>query len=606
MKHAFALIAAAGLVSAAAAVVHLRYPVDIPMRDGATLAADVYRPAASGSWPTVLIQTPYGKHNRYPFIFLNEVSQDPLLKSPDYAFVVLDWRGFYGSADAAYEGSPTHGEDGYDAVEWIATQAWSTGRVGTWGLSALGNVQLNTAAERPPHLRGCVPIVYSYRPWYDLAYYGGVFTRSRNEFNYGYYGGLDVVRAHPLYDQAWQYVEANTGDPSQIAVPMLHISGWYDHEVVQTVREMEAVRCEGMSGARGCQKLLIGPWSHGAVGEAQQGELAYPAAEFASSVAALEFFDHHLRAVDNGYDEQPVVRYFRMNDDVWRPASAWPPATALPVEYYLTTDGTLSEVAPSGDASIEYVSDPNDPVPTLWGAVLQSEYAEQGPGDLTPIEARADVLTFTTPVLTTPLSIEGQPVANLWIDCDASNTDLAVRMTEVYPDGRSMLLVDGIRRASLRNGFTQHEWLEPGTVYAVPVELPPVAVTIPAGHALRISVAPSNYDRFDVNMQDGSDISDEPDATPVVATVRVHMGPQHPSHIRLPLADARAPSDFNADGVVDVRDFTLFASCFAGPGVFCPAPECERGGFHAADLDYSGDVDVGDLAVFQRAVVAAP
>lgn len=606
MRIAFALAAAVGFATVASGVVHLRYPVEIPMRDGQTLAADVYLPAESGVWPTILIQTPYGKHARFPFIFLHELSADPLLKSPDYAFVVLDWRGFYGSAEAAYEGSPTHAEDGYDAVEWIAMQPWSTGKVGTWGLSALGNIQLNTAAERPPHLCGCVPIVYSYRPWYDLAYAGGVYTRSRNEFNYGYYGGLDMVRGHPLYDQAWQYVESHTGDPGQIDVPMLHISGWYDHEVVQTVREMEALRCEGMPGARGQQKLLIGPWSHSAIGDTQQGQRAYPAAESASSVAALEFFDYHLRGIPNGYATRPVVRYFRVNDDVWRPASAWPPATARPAQFYLTADGSLSPTAPVLDDTLTYVSDPTDPVPTLWGAVLSSDYATQGPGNLTSIEARADVLTFTTPVLAEPLSIEGRPTARLWIDCDAVNTDLAVRMTEVTADGRSMLLVDGIRRASLRNGFTRHEWLEPGTVYAVEVRLPPVAVTIPAGHALRISVAPSNYDRFDVNMQDGSDISDEPGTTPIVATVRLHVGPQHPSHVSLPLADARAPSDFNADGGTDITDFERFVNCWAGPGVFCPSGECERADFYAADLDYTGAVDLADFAALQRAAGPAP
>lgn len=602
MHRTIAIALILGIASVAPGFVHLRNPIDIPMRDGMTLAADAYLPAETGSWPVILIQTPYNKEFRYPQIFQFEFSDDPLLKSPDYAFVLVDWRGFAGSQDAAYEGSPTRGEDGYDAVEWVAAQPWCDGNVGTWGLSALGNAQMVTAQERPPHLRGCVPIVYAFRPWYDGAYPGGVYSRNRNEFVYGTFGGRDAVRSFPLYNFVWEYNETHTGDPTQIDVPMLHISGWYDHEAVQTIREMEAVRCEGAPGARGRQKLLIGPWSHGAVGESVQGQLTYPAAEYASSLAALEFFDFYLRGIANGYERQPVVRYFTMNDDQWRGASAWPPATALARDYYLTGDGRLAPTAPASGAVLGYTADPNDPVPTLWGAVVTQGSAQQGPGDLRSIEARPDVLTFTTPTLTEPLSIAGQPIAWLWIECDAVNTDFAVRMTEVYPDGRSMLLVDGIRRASLRNGFTQHEWLAPSTLYEVAVELPPVAVTIPAGHALRFSVAPSNYDRFDVNMQDGSDISDESSAMPVVASVTLHTGPTYPSRVSVPLADARAATDLNADGATDADDLAWFAVCFFGPTEYCPTGNCARADLYAADLDFDGDADLADLASVQVGV----
>ena len=110
-------------VSAAGGTAHLRTPTVIPVRDGRALAADFYLPAESGSWPAILIQTPYNKDALAP-VFESAYLSDPLLESPDYAFVVVDWRGTFGSADARYADSPTMGEDGYDCVEWAAVQPW--------------------------------------------------------------------------------------------------------------------------------------------------------------------------------------------------------------------------------------------------------------------------------------------------------------------------------------------------------------------------------------------------------------------------------------------------------------------------------------------------
>jgi hypothetical protein len=151
--------------------------------------------------------------------------------------------------------------------------------------------------------------------------------------------------------------------------------------------------------------------------------------------------------------------------------------------------------------------------------------------------------------LAEPLTVEGASVARLFFECDAVDTDFAVRLTEVYPDGRSMLLVEGIRRASLRNTYETRELLAPGTVYEVEVALPPVSVTLPAGHRLRLLVAPSNYDRFDKNMQDGSDLSDEAGAVATTANVTLHTSATHPSSLTLPVVASTADSD--GDGMDD-------------------------------------------------------
>ncbi|TAM46813.1 MAG: CocE/NonD family hydrolase [Acidobacteria bacterium] len=512
---------------------HLRVPASIPMRDGNVLAADVYLPATTGRWPVVLIQTPYDKRAFWG-VFPLELSDDPLLKDPDYAFVVTDWRGFFASAGAAVPGYD-RGLDGYDTVEWIARQPWCDGRVGTWGASALGVIQLQTAAQRPPHLAGCVPIVAHDHDSYGLYYPGGVYARNKNGFVAGRFGGGAIVEAHPLDDVFWDAAAASGVQPEQIDVPMLFISGWYDHETDLSLAVAAAVQARGGPNARGRQKVLVGPWSHSNIGKLQQGELAYPAAQGASSVLAKEFFDVYLRAVANGYEARPPFRYFRINDDLWVDSDAWPPAGSAQLPFYLTASGELSPLPPVwATASVAYTSDPANPVPTLFGAILVEGPATQGPGDLTPIEARPDVVTFTTAPLAAPLRIEGRPVARLWIECSAPDTDLAVRMTQVTADGRSLLLVDGIRRASLRDSFSRRELLQAGQPYLVEVDLPSVAVAIPAGDRLRIDVASSNYDRFDVNMQDGSSLSDDPGARATTAQVRVLVNSIFTSELVVP------------------------------------------------------------------------
>ncbi len=321
-------------VAPAFAFKHLRQAANVPMRDGQVLAADVYLPAATGRWPVVLIQTPYDKRAFWT-VFPIELSDDPLLKDPDYAFVVTDWRGFFASTAAAVPGYD-RGLDGYDTVEWIARQPWCDGRVGTWGASALGVIQFQTAAQQPPHLAGCVPIVAHDHDSYGLYYPGGVYARNKNGFVAGHFGGGDTVKAHPLEDGLWDALAASGVQPEEIDVPMLHISGWYDHETDISLAVAAAVQARGGPNARGRQKVLIGPWSHGGIGKLQQGELGYPAAQGASSILAKEFFDFYLRGAANGYGARPAYRYFRINDDAWVDATTWPPAGAAQLPFYLT------------------------------------------------------------------------------------------------------------------------------------------------------------------------------------------------------------------------------------------------------------------------------
>jgi hypothetical protein len=529
---ALALVFSADLVGA---FEHIRQPIDIPMSDGQTLAADAYRPAEMGSWPVILIQTPYDK-DTFALVFELEISQNPLLKSPDYVFVVLDWRGFFDSAGALYQGAPTRGQDGYDAVEWIAAQPWCDGNVGTWGASALGRVQLQTAAERPPSLKACAPLVHHLKDTYELNYPGGVYFRARNQFVVDYFG-FSLIRDHPLEDFYWSLSESITGDPTAIDVPMLHISGWYDHQPVQTREAFEQIQELGGPNAAGRQWLMIGPWSHSFIDSAQQGELEFPDAQFASAQRCLEFFDFYLRGMDNGWESRPAIEYYRVNEAQWLEIDAWPPPNTAPRDFHLTPGGTLADAPATPGSFLEFASNPADPAPTIWGAVLQPN-DEQGPGDLSALLGRTDTLAFATPPLAEPLRFEGDITGSIWIECDAVDADIALRLVHVTPSGEWNLISDGIRRASLRNTFSEREFLEPGVAYEVPVEMWPASALIPAGHQLGLIVAPANYELWDANPQDDSSFSDEEGATPTMANIRVLMDAAHPSRLTLPVLEA--------------------------------------------------------------------
>ena len=179
LRFAHLLLCAIAIASATRAEAQLRYtPIAIPTRDGKTLAADLYTSDTTVKRPTILIQTPYNKlYYRLATVIPPEAGGSLFpLDTLHYNYVTVDWRGFYGSKSAAVP-NYDRGLDGYDAVEWIASQPWSDGKVGTWGASALGQIQFLTAKHRPPHLVCSVPLVKDFKTKYTDFYYGGVYRK---------------------------------------------------------------------------------------------------------------------------------------------------------------------------------------------------------------------------------------------------------------------------------------------------------------------------------------------------------------------------------------------------------------------------------------------
>jgi len=512
--------------------------VSIPMRDTLALAADVYLPNNDSTpRPTILIQTPYNK-NLYPLLGLPLMIGTAINSSP-FNFVIVDWRCFYGSL-AACTAPVNRGQDGYDCVEWIAAQPWSDGQVATWGPSALGLVQFQTAKEHPPHLVCSAPIVAGMSSGYLKYYPGGVYrTEYVDMLDVLGYGLSTTILAHPVRDIYWILSESLTFYPDSIDVPMFMIGGWYDHATEEVLESFEGIRTMSNPSVRSQHKLLMGPWTHNrsSNGGLTIGELTYPEAENASDSLARAFFDYYLLNIPNGWTSRPVVSYFQMGENSWKSDTSWNTSGMQQVNLYMHQIGALNPFMPtSGGDSLNIVYDPRDPSPTIGGPTLHTSL-NQGPYDQAPdVESRNDILTFTSWVLPQDIVLRGRPVVHLSVSSDMLDTDFAVRLTDVSWDGSSMLVQDGIRRMRFRNGYAAADTsnIVPGTIYSLDIELfGNTAITFLAGHSIRVDVTSSNYPRFDSNLNNGQAMYVAGDT--LVATNTVYLNQFNSSYITLPL-----------------------------------------------------------------------
>ena len=508
----------------------------IPMSDGKKLAADIYIPSGCTSCPTILIQTPYNRlfyHLSLPLgIGLN-------LNSSPYVFVIADWRCFYGST-AACVTNPDRGKDGYDIIQWITAQPWSDGKVGTWGPSALGVIQFQTAKKNPPGLICCAPIVASPVTSYFDYYPNGVL---RTEYvqqlaALGY--STSAILAFPYYNIGWQVAETNSSYPDSINVPCFMIGGWYDHNTESVLSFFDSLRQQSPASVQNKHRLLMGPWTHNAAANAPTnvGALSYPQAQGWSDSLCMLFFDYHIRNINNGWNNTPYVTYFQMGENTWQNNTTWPPQN-YSYKLYMHSTGTMDNNAPvvSND-QIGMGYDPRDPSPTVGGATLRVDL-QQGPYDQAPVvEARTDVRKFTTATLASDVRVHGKPTAYLFVSSDKLDTDFALRLTDVYPNNNSMLVSEGIFRMRFRNGFTTNDTasMAANQVYPITIQMPDVAITFKAGHRIRLDITSSNYPRFDCNLNNGQQMYVAGDT--VVATNNIYFDNLHSSYINLPVSDS--------------------------------------------------------------------
>jgi len=477
----------------------------IAMSDGDSLQGDVYLPAGPVAFEVILIQTPYNKDN-FSWSLPMGVGLD--LDSQPFAFVVVDWRGFYGSSGADVT-SVDRGQDAYDICDWIISKPWHLDKIGTWGPSALGGIQYQLIGKQHPNHTCAVPIVANAQFSYASYFTGGVLEEARlSQLDMLGYGLSPVVLANPYYSTTWQFAENSTWFADDIIIPTLQIGGWYDHNIDEMMTFYTASRSDAAVAVQDEQWLLVGPWVHGGTGAAYvgssiQGELNYPNAEFKSDSMAWDFFEYYLLDSVNNWENTALITYYEIGgNDVWQTSNADDITASSNEVLYLNSANRLT--TENGNGNSTFISDPGNPSPTIGGATLSSGL-EQGPYDQTYLDGRSDIYTFSSDTLLQEVSVTGRIWLDLYISADVLDCDVSIRLVDVYPDGTNMLITDGIKRLRFRDGYTlaDEEMMVPGTVYNVQVELPFTNYTWLPDHQIKIYVGGNHSTRFNVNLQNG-------------------------------------------------------------------------------------------------------
>jgi putative CocE/NonD family hydrolase len=578
------------------AITEIQVALDVPvrMRDGVELRANVYRPASDGSYPVLLTRLPYGKD--FP---LGTAVLDPVqVARRGYIVVVQDVRGRFAS-DGDWYPMRHEAPDGYDTVQWAAQLPGSNGRVGMYGISYFGFTQLAAAWENPPALKAIFPM----QTWADFfdggSYRGGAFElglsaywllevlgidslmrRYRDDPELGQrlyrlaqaidglssdllsylplnefppFRDLDIAPswfdalAHPL-DRNSAAEAMVIGRYQNISAPAYLVASWYDILLGGMLQNYRGLRAQGATPAARQPRLLIGPWSHGAmnhvVGDRDFG--------FASSallidlkidIASLQlrWFDYWLKDQQNGIMDEAPVKLFIMGENVWRDEQEWPLARTQYTPYYLHSqgranslhgDGLLSVVPPADEPADQYIYDPAAPVPTCGGALLLPPIYRPGPWDQRPVEQRGDVLVYSTPPLDRDVEVTGPIVVKLYAASSAPDTDFVARLVDVHPDGYAQNLTDGIIRARYRHGDTP-ELIEPGKVYEYTIDCWATGNLFRAGHRIRLDITSSSFPRWDRNPNTGRPPGSERETRPATQTILHNAA--HPSHVILPI-----------------------------------------------------------------------
>ncbi len=461
--------------------VTIDYDLDVPMRDGVALKADVFRPAGGDKWPVVIIRTPYDRQLGSSFgMQMNAVQ----LAAAGYAVVVQDVRGRFASEGDFYP-FINEGRDGADSIAWCAEQPWSNGRVGSTGSSYVGFVQVLAAKECPNALKAWVPGVTTIDArtgWvyegdalclgFDLSWGLGMMSTDPRTQDPGLL--LDAlehwsetaripIRDNPLFDQpsgTWVrdwvarkddagYWAAQSGfGIEQSTAPALQIGGWYDLFHHGTFALHDAL-ARGKAGKQ--HRFVVGPWDHSPMPLASgSGNVDFgPRAAFDLTAAQRDWFDWLLH--EGSEPTWPANRMFITGTNRWESFETWPPPVD-PIELSLGANGTLDDVG-TGSGEAAFVSDPEDPTPTAGGRLCCALY-------LLPVgsrwqDARAkrpDVARFLTEASSQPQTALGPVTAEIWSTSDREIGDVHVTLVDIDQRGSSRYLADGIARKRLTPG----------------------------------------------------------------------------------------------------------------------------------------------------------
>ncbi|MEU0529565.1 CocE/NonD family hydrolase [Amycolatopsis tolypomycina] len=519
----------------------VRRDLRVPMRDGVALLADHWAPRAGGDGlPTALVRTPYGRRGAFGAILARPLAER------GFQVLIQSTRGGFGSG-GVFDPLRQEREDGLATVDWVVAQPWSGDAIVLVGASYLGYVQWAAADRLPPQVKAMVPQVTESGLTLEFLREDGLSLET--PFGWGVQvatqerrfallrqrtqakklqqalhtlplAQADVVAighrsdyiqdilAHPETSPRWAEID-HRSRVADVTVPVSSVAGWYDIFLPGQLRDFRTLQDAGRR-----PRLAVGPWTH-----AGRDSLLGSTGETLRE--ALEFGLAHARGEEP--PERAPVRLFVMGEEAWRDFASWPPEGYAPQRFHLQAGGTLATDVPGESAPDRYRYDPADPTPAAGGVRMAPD---AGRVDNAALEARADVLTYTTDVLGEDVEVIGDVHAEIWFRSSLRFADVFVRLCDVGPDGRSVNVCDGL--TSLR---------EADELAAVTVRLWPTAHRFKRGHRIRVQVSSGAFPRYARNPGTG-----EPHATAVTlraADQEVHHGPAHASAIVLPVRNSR-------------------------------------------------------------------
>ncbi|RKY83656.1 hydrolase, partial [candidate division KSB1 bacterium] len=515
--------------------VKFRFNVRIPMSDGTELSADMYMPDAKGKFPAILIRTPYNNNNS------RDRELGPYFARRGYVYITQDVRG-RGDSDGIFYPLVNEAKDGYDTYEWIGRQEWSNGKVGSLGGSYLGWTQVYAATMKSKYYTAMIPQVTPPDPFLNFPVQNGVLLlpalewvvlidgRSMQDLSLinwmNIYTHLPVIELdqmagrnstfwkdwniHYFWDDYWDK-QSYQKKLWKIDIPAIHISGWYDDDLIGTIMNFTAMFNHAKStGKEKHQKMIIGPWPHAFNRSRKLGDFDYgPDALIDMNQLYLKWFDYWLKGKNTGILDEAPVKIFVMGDNVWRNEKEWPLKRTVYTKYYfhskgkansLYGDGKLSTVPPIDEPPDRYTYDPAFPVPFIYNpAVFQLGTNE----DQRPIEKRDDVLCYTSDILKKDLEITGPITVKLYASSSAKDTDFFARLVDVFPNGYAMRVNDGMVRARFRNSFRRPSLLIPGKIYEFTIDLWATSLVFKKGHRIRVEISSSAFPKFARNLNTG-------------------------------------------------------------------------------------------------------
>ncbi len=585
---------------------------DVPMGDGVSLYTRVFFPdpavSGPGPYPVILSTTPYGiggftGRGKCATALPNSYA------SHGYIYVYQDNRGRFLSQGVWNRLGD--GPDGAKTVEWIAAQPWCNGcKIGMTGASALGITTYLTAGQRPPQLTAILPQVATANNLNNLTFEGNAMRLDTTlAWAGGQVSGLSQshiaslgltpeqlaaawaeyavvagdINAHtgtggkplPVTSTYWMYLplynfpafttflpalNLNFLSPSQneyrdaynvedkLNVPGLHFGGWHD---LFAQGNLEAYLHAQKNV--GNQRLIMYNGGHNGAGAPLPYDPVY------------RWFDYWLKGIDTSIMDEPPILYFRMIDyptrsGDWQYADVWPVPDAQDQIYYLHADGTLSQNLPlSGEGTRGYAYDPNNPVPTMGGRNL---YITTGSMDQSSVEPpnRSDVLVYKSGVLAEDVEISGKVKVSLHASSNCTDTDFIAKLIDVYPDGRTMMILDGVIRARYRDSLKTPVLMTPGAVYEFTMDLGDTSQLFKAGHRIQVDITSSNFPRRDRNPNTGHELYIvDTIADLKVANNVIYHNTANPSYIVLPIVTPKTRI-FEGNAIIDLPGFSYTGS----------------------------------------------